>query len=200
VTVVGRWVPPPSPCPPSSCPGRPALVLVPLSSWFPRRPRCLVVPVLVVPVVLVPVVPVPVPVPVVVVVVVLLVVSSSSRRRPSFSLPGRPWVVVLFLVFRSSWSVAPTVHPASSGSQRWGWVLGRFVVVVLSWSWFLVPVPVRCPLIPVVPRRPLPWLSSLPSPGSSSSTRDPPCEQGLAAVGGVRGGSSSSLSIVLIST
>ena len=97
-------------------------------------------------------------------VVVVPVVPSSS------SCPGAPciirWRVLamlvvvtpLCLVFWSSSSVAPTVHRASSCSQRWGWVLGRLSLVclhcpaagppVLPWSLALLS---RCLPLAVVP-------------------------------------------------
>ena len=97
-------------------------------------------------------------------VVVILVAPSSS------SCPGAPCVVrwrvlamlvvvtPLCLVFWSSSSVAPTVHRASSCSQRWGWVLGRLSLVCLHCPaagppvllWSLAPLS-RCLPLAVVP-------------------------------------------------
>ena len=59
--------------------------------------------------------------------------------------------------------LVPAIHPASSGSQSWGWVLG---VVPWRWArWLTATVGgARCPVV----------LSLL--------SRYPPCEQWLAAV------------------
>ena len=116
----------------------------------------------------------------------VVVLSSSCRRCPSRPIivplvpslslsshrcPSRPIVVPLILssfphsLFLVVWSlscssspVAPTIHPASSGSQRWGWVLGRFVVVIVLlflvfWSSSRCRVPRGRPVMVVL----VPW-------------------------------------------
>jgi hypothetical protein len=80
---------------------------------------------------------------------------------PSPSLPFPPLPVVVM------WPLAPTIHPASSGSQGWGWVLGCHLFV--------------CASLPSLPFPPL------PSPACchdvAVSTYDPPHEQWLAGLG-----------------
>ena len=57
---------------------------------------------------------------------------------------------------------APTVHPASSCSQRWGWVPGAFIVVPLPLSFGVVVVPVPFVVL-LVPLSSI-VLSSCPGP------------------------------------
>jgi hypothetical protein len=74
-----------------------------------------------------------------------------------------------------TWPLAPTIHPASSGSQGWGRVLGcRSFRSVHS-----------C----ILSSPPLPS----PSCDVAVSTCDPPCEQWLAGLGWVLGRTSSSV-------
>ena len=67
---------------------------------------------------------------------VVVMLSSSCHRRAILvvvplvlsSFPRSLFLIVWSLSCSSS-PVAPTIHPASSGSQRWGLVLGHFIVV-----------------------------------------------------------------------
>jgi hypothetical protein len=85
----------------------------------------------------------------------------------------RGWCPIHSMV---TWPVAPVIHPASSGSQQWGWVLG-----FAGGGWWVV----GCCCVVI-------RSSNLPSPGRRSpvwcgdkavSTHEPPHEQWLAGVG-----------------
>ena len=94
----------------------------------------------------------------------VLVLLSSCCPRPVVVVPLIPslFPCSLFLIV---WSlscslspVAPTIHPVSSGSQQWGWVLGCFIVVVVLlflvfWSSSHCRVPHRRPVVVIL----VPW-------------------------------------------
>jgi hypothetical protein len=95
----------------------------------------------------------------------LLVIVVCSLSLSSFVPPPPPPPVLVAM--RSSLLSSPHPCPCFIGVP-----VPVPVIVVLSWSRFVVLGP---------------WSSFSYPPGSPSSTRDPPCEQGLAAVWRVLG-------------
>jgi hypothetical protein len=128
------------------------------------------------------------------VVVAVLAVTPPFARPPSFWLS----ISTRFLSPRSGRGgcCGRIDHPQSTREHRWGGVVGS--------SWASLSSPLLVVVVPVSPPRPVSsWSPSLsllslscPGPGSPivvvlrhcppslSSTHDPPCEQGLAAVCG----------------
>jgi hypothetical protein len=60
--------------------------------------------------------------------------------------PFGPCIPVPRSIVSRRWLLAPAIHPASSGSQSWGWVLG---VVPWRWArWLTATVGgARCPVV-----------------------------------------------------
>ena len=88
-----------------------------------------------------------------------------SLWSPHLCLHPRPSHALVLVIGSLSCSlspVAPTVHPVSSGSQQWGWVLGHFVIVIVLLLFLVFWSLSRCR----VPHLPIPLLSPPPHPAA----------------------------------